>query len=188
MLTIIVPAKPPMEYWDESKEEFVSITADNALTHPQKLVLEHSLISITKWESKYKIPFVDGGKKTDEQLKYYIECMTINGGVDHNAYDNLTDENIKEIQDYIDDPMSAEHLYNWNKGRRGNRQKITSDRIYMWMIKLNMPIELCEKWHLNRLLTLIQLCQQDNEPPRKLSPKEIYALNEERKKKYRTKG
>lgn len=177
--TIIVPA---MEGWDELKEEFVSLPQ-------QKLILEHSLISISKWESKFKIPFMDRkGTMSDKEFRYYVKCMTINGGVDKDTYYRLTTKNLIDIQDYIDDPMTATKIYNWGKNDSHNNSPVTSERIYSWMIQLNIPVELCEKWHLNRLMILIEVCSAKNEEPHKLTPKEIEELNMARRKKFHSKG
>ena len=183
MLKITIPGT---ELYDEKNNEFIQ-------TKDQVLCLEHSLVSISKWESKWCIPFLDNSKpKTVEQTMDYVRCMTLTQNVDENVYKGLTNKHIKEINDYIDAPMTATWFSNnENRGRRGTGEKVTSELIYYWMIALNIPFE-CQKWHLNRLLTLIRVCNIKNQPPKKMSNKEIYArnnaLNQARRKALRSKG
>ena len=179
MLKIIVPA---MEYYDEVNNEFIQFKE-------QVLQLEHSLVSISKWEAKWHIPFLDGKDKTFEQLIDYVRCMTITQNVNEEVYSRLTESNIKDINDYIENPMTAT-TFSDNR-QTPNREIITSEVIYYWMVSFNIPFE-CQKWHLNRLLTLIKVCNVKNNPPKKMSRNEILqrnkALNEARKKKLNTKG
>lgn len=182
MLTITIPEG---ELWDERNEEFV-------YTSSRKLQLEHSLVSISKWEAKWHKPFLGSKDRTDEELLDYIRCMTINKDVDDYVYYGLTKENLKRIESYIDDPHTATTFYNF--GSTNNKIKsetITSELIYYWMIIFQIPVEF-QKWHLNRLITLIKLCEIKNSPGKKMSPKEIMtqnaALNAARRKKYNTKG
>lgn len=185
MLQITIPAS---ESWDESKEEFV-ITAEE-----QTLQLEHSLISLSKWESKWHKPFLNNKnnreEKSFEETIDYIKCMTINKNVDPEVYNRLTNSNIVDINNYIDDPMTATTFY--EKGQSGpSREIITSELIYYWMISLNIPME-CQKWHLNRLLTLIRVCNIKSNPPKKQSKRDIInqyaALNAARRSKFNSKG
>ena len=179
MLKITVPA---MEYYDEVNNEFIEFKE-------QVLQLEHSLVSISKWEAKWHIPFLDGKDKTFEQLIDYVRCMTITQNVNEEVYSRLTESNIKDINDYIENPMTAT-TFSDNR-QTPNREIITSEVIYYWMVSFNIPFE-CQKWHLNRLLTLIKVCNVKNNPPKKMSRNEILqrnkALNEARKKKLNTKG
>lgn len=178
MLRITIPAA---ELWDEAKQEFVT-------TKERTLQLEHSLVSLSKWESKWNKAFLGKQKKTTEETLDYVRCMTITQNVDPDVYKCLTPENIKQISDYIDAPMTATHFFNEQKG--GGNETVTSELIYYWMITANVPFE-CQKWHLNRLLTLIKVCNIKNNP-KKMSRQQIMsqnaALNEARKKKYNTKG
>lgn len=180
MLRITVPG---VEEWDESKEEFVS-------TKEQTLQLEHSLISLSKWESKWKKAFLGKQEKTREETLDYIKCMTLDKNVDPEVYDHLTNENIQEINAYISDPMTAT-FFSDDKNAKPNREIVTSELIYYWMIALNIP-DRFEKWHLNRLLTLIKVCNVKNQPPKKRSRREIMsrnaALNAARRKHLNTKG
>lgn len=179
MLRVKIPA---IEMYDESKEEFV-------YQKGQLLTLEHSLVSLSKWEQKWKVPFLLDKDKTVEQSAYYIQCMTITQNVDPSVYERLPANIIDTIKAYIEDPMTATTVK--QPPRRGGRQIVTSEVIYGWMVALNIPFE-CEKWHLNRLLTLIQVCNAQNTPGKKMSPKEVMernrALNEARKAQFNTKG
>lgn len=179
MLEINVPAK---ELFDEENNLFINVKATT-------LCLEHSLISISKWESKWKTPFISKDSKTNEQLRDYIKCMTINQ-VDPMTYYALTDSNFKAVNDYISDSMTATWF---NEDKRSSRKEeiITSELIYYWMIALNIPME-CQKWHLNRLITLIRVCSIKNQPEKQMKKSDIYAnnaaLNAARRKALRTKG
>ncbi|MBQ0142255.1 MAG: hypothetical protein KBT06_05570 [Prevotellaceae bacterium] len=178
-LVITVPAG---ELWDEKNECFVS-------SKEQTLVLKHSLISISKWEAKWHKPYLVRDKKTDEELRDYIRCMTITQNVDPLCYYNLSQSNINEINDYIADPMTATVINDKNKS--SSREIMTSELIYFMMFNYNIPAEYA-KWHINRLLTLIQVCNIKNSPPKKMSKKAILsrnaALNAERRAKLHTKG
>lgn len=180
MLQITVPA---LEGWDEGKQEFVSYKA-------QTLQLEHSLIAISKWESKWHKPFLVKEQKTREETLDYIKCMTITQNVDPEVYNRLTRDNIDEINAYIDNPMTAT-TFSEDKNGKPNREIITSELIYYWMVAQNIPVEF-QKWHLNRLITLIKVCSVKNSPPKKQSKKEIMsrnaALNAERRKRLNSKG
>lgn len=180
MLQITVPAT---EEWDEAKNEFI-------VTKETKLQLEHSLVSLSKWESKWCKPFLSKEDKTNEEILDYIKCMTITQNVDPEVYNCLTADNFKEIKDYISAPMTAT-WFSDNVKERGSSEQITSELIYYWMIALNIPVKF-EKWHINRLLTLIKVCNIKNQPSKKMSRNEIMsrnaALNAARRKKLNTKG
>lgn len=180
MLQITIPA---VELWDERKQEFV-------ITKEQTLQLEHSLVSISKWESKWCKPFLSKQEKTFEETLDYIKCMTITQNVDPEVYNYLTNKNIEEINKYIDAPMTAIYFSD-EKNSKTSREQVTAELIYYWMIAFNIPFE-CQKWHLNRLLTLIKVCNIKNQPPKKRSRKEIMsrnaALNAARRKQLNTRG
>ena len=180
MLRITIPA---VEQWDEIKQEFV-------FTKEQTLSLEHSLVSLSKWESKWCKPFLTKQEKTLEETLDYIKCMTLTQNVDPEVYNYLTNENIKEINEYIGAPMTATYFSD-EKTSKTSREQVTAELIYYWMIALNIPFE-CQKWHLNRLLTLIKVCNIKNQPPKKRSKKDIMsrnaALNAARRKQLNTKG
>lgn len=180
MLNITIPA---IEMWDEYKQEFVN-------RKETKLQLEHSLVSLSKWESKWCKSFLSGKEKTTEEVTDYVRCMTITQNVDPEVYNYLTVDNITEINEYIRAPMTAT-TFNEDKNNKRNREVVTAELIYYWMIALNIPLK-CEKWHLNRLLTLIRVCNIKNQPPKKKSKQEILnrhaALNAARRKQLNTKG
>lgn len=182
MLQITIPAE---EYWDASKQEFV-------YAGEKTIQLEHSLISLAKWESKHQKVFLDKGEKTVEELIDYIKCMTITQNVDSSVYLRLTEQNFKDINDYIENPMSATFFSEDKTNRKApSREKVTAEIIYYWMVTLQIPFE-CQKWHLNRLLTLIRVCSVKNQPPKKMSKRQIMsrnsALNAARRKQLGTKG
>lgn len=181
MLQLVIPLGP--EIFDDEKQEFV--TPDT-----KTLQLEHSLVSLSKWESKWCKPFFSKDEKTPEETIDYIKCMTITQNVKDEVYSHLTRDNIMQINNYIEAPMTAT-TFSKNKKGNSSREIITSELIYYWMIELNIPSEY-QKWHLNRLLTLIQVCNVKNEPAKKMSNKEIMsrnrALNAARKKKLNTRG
>lgn len=182
MLDITIPST---EYFDDRNNCFIQ-------TREQKLRLEHSLVSLSKWESKWHKPFlsINAEKRTWEETVDYVRFMTITQNVDPDIYYALTDDNIKEIEKYISDPMSATWFSNKNNARP-SRQVVTSEIIYYWMIKQDIPFQ-CEKWHLNRLMALIRVCNEMDSGGKKMSKKDIYrqnrALNSARKKKYNTRG
>lgn len=180
MLTIVIPAT---EAFDEVKGEFIT-------TKEQELQLEHSLISISKWESNWCKPFLSKIDKTPEEIIDYVKCMTLNRNVSDETYSCLTQANIDAINDYIGAPMTATYFSTNEKGKR-NSEQITSELIYYWMIALQIPFE-CQKWHINRLLTLIRVCNIKNTPPKKMSRRELMnrnaALNAARRQQLNTKG
>ena len=180
MLHITIPA---VEQWDEVKQEFV-------YTKDQTLSLEHSLVSLSKWESKWCKAFLTKQEKTFEETLDYIKFMTITQNVDPKVYNYLTNENIDEVNRYIEAPMTATY-FSEDKTSKISREQVTAELIYYWMISLNIPFE-CQKWHLNRLLTLIKVCNIKNTPPKKRSRKDIMssntALNAARKKQLNTRG
>ena len=180
MLSITIPAQ---EYFDEVNEEFVTVKKE------QIIQLEHSLVSISKWESKWKKPFLDKKEKTTEETLDYIKCMTITQNIDDKSYLTLNKKQLTDISNYISDSMTAT-IISQKKGR-GASDVVTSELIYFWMVNANIPFE-CQKWHLNRLLTLIQICNIKNSPPTKMKRQEILSrnrsLNEARKQQLNTKG
>lgn len=180
MLKITIPAT---ELWDEEKQEF-------KLFDEQTLELEHSLVSLSKWESSWCKPFFSKDKKTKEETLDYIKCMTLTPNVDNEVFYYLTEANLKQIDDYIEAPMTATWFTEEKTGRR-NSEQVTAELIYYWMIALNIPPEY-QYWHLNRLLTLIKVCNIKNQPPKKRNRREIMsqnaALNAARRKRLNSKG
>lgn len=183
MLKIIVPE---WEDWDPVQEKFIR-------GMKTKLTLEHSLISISDWEAKYHKPFLSEEKKTPEEMLDYIRFMTIsnpNKEIKDEVYQHLTLENLKDIEEYIDNPMTAT-TFNEQNQPKAKKEIITSELIYYWMTALNIPFE-CKKWHLNRLMTLIRIAGIKNAPSKKMGKRDIMAqnraLNSARKAKRHTKG
>lgn len=180
MLTITVPE---VEVYDSEANEFRTLKA-------QTITLEHSLVSISKWESRWTKPFLGKDKMTEEQTIDYIQCMTLTQNVDPTVYYRIDSDGIKRITDYIDAPMTATTISK-SPHEKPNHEIVTSELIYYWMIALDIPFE-CQKWHLNRLLTLIRVCNAKNSPNKKMSKKEIMsrnrALNAARRAKTGSKG
>lgn len=151
---------PKIEVYDEVKNEFIEFKE-------QTISFEHSLVSLSKWEAKWHKPFLENSKKiTKEELDDYIRCMTLTQNVDDRIYSFLPESVIRKLLAYIEDPMTATWFS--KTSRKPNRQIITAEIIYYWMIQLNIPFE-CRKWHLNSLLTLIRVCNEKNQPPKKMS-------------------
>lgn len=180
MLHITIPAT---EHFNEETNEFVT-------TKAQTLQLEHSLISLSKWESKWCKSFIDSKDKTSEETLDYIRCMTLTPNVKPEVYRSLSHQNISDINAYIDAPMTAT-VFNDMGEKSGTKDVITSELIYYWMIANNIPFE-CEKWHLNRLITLIRVCNIKNTPPKKMNKRDIMsrnaALNAARRQKMNSRG
>lgn len=180
MLTITIPAT---EKFDEIKGEFV-------YAKEQTLQLEHSLISISKWESKWCKPFLGKQEKTAEEIIDYIKCMTLNPNISDDVYGCLTQANVNAINEYIGAPMTATYFSD-DKKQKSSREIVTAELIYYWMIALNIPFE-CQKWHLNRLLTLVKVCNIKNTPPKKMSKRQTasrYAqLNAARRQQLNSRG
>ena len=154
------------------------------------LTLEHSLISLAKWESRWQIPYFDNNKKTTAQDLDYIRCMVIGNVKNEHVFETLSVEDIIRIKEYIASPMTAT---TFQKKSRGNSRKeiMTAEVIYAHMFAHNIPIE-CQKWHLNRLLTLLRVCDLQNAPKEKMSKKQTALWNaqqnEARRAKYNTRG
>ncbi len=191
MLEITIPKQHYDNLFDEVKEEFLP-PVDIKET---KIQLEHSLISLKKWEQKWHKPFLKDDNKTSEELLDYICCMTLSHGVDPEIYNWIPKNVIDQIVDYIKDPMTAtsftENTYLVG-AQKSSREGITAEIIYYWMITLSIPVEF-QKWHLNQLLTLIKVVSVKNsKSTKKMSPqmaaRERAALNEARKRKYNSKG
>jgi hypothetical protein len=179
MLKITIPN---IEKYDAVRNEFIN-------SKECTIQLEHSLVSLSKWESKWRKPFLSKEPMTIEETMDYISCMTITQNVDPDIYKNITLENIKQVNEYIDAPMTATIIRQPKKVI--NHEVTTSEIIYYWMISFNIPFE-CQKWHLNRLLTLIDVCNIKNNPPKKMGRKELMsrnaALNAERRQLLKSNG
>ena len=179
MLKVTIPAS---EDYDPVRNLFIN--------HEERtLTLEHSLVSLSKWEQKFKKPFLSAENKTSEETLAYIKFMTITSNVPDELYYRLPSSVLSEINDYIADPATAT-TFSDKKGKP-TKEIITSELIYYWMIALGIPFE-CQKWHLNRLLTLIRVCGIKNTPDKKMGKGELLAqnraLNAARRKALGTKG
>lgn len=173
------------EGWDEEKEEFVEAKV-------QILQLEHSLVSLSKWESKWKKPFLTNEEKTIEETIDYVKCMTVTQNVDPDVYNHLSNDDMEKINNYISDSMTATTFHFSDESNvKINKEQITSELVYYWMVALNIPFE-CQKWHINRLITLIKICNFKNTPPKKRNKREIMnrnaAINAARRKQLNSKG
>ena len=169
---------PESEYWDPVKEEFL-------YEPPFNLSLEHSLVSVSKWESKYHTPFI-GSQHTQDQILDYVKFMTLTQNVPEKVYNRITESIMQKIMDYITDTMTATTFVESNKKRMGY-QVLTSEEIYYCMVRYGIPFE-CQKWHLNRLLALIRVCnEKNNEDSNKMSKKDIYTQNHELNRQRREK-
>lgn len=182
MLAITVPGH---EFFNESTEEFVSVGE-------VRLELEHSLISLSKWESLWEKPFLGKDVKTSEEVRSYIQCMCLTPNVPPEVFARISQENLQEINDYLNTKQTAT-WFNDPPGPKAPTEIITAELIYYWLIALSIPFE-CQGWHLNRMFTLIKVVNLKNAPTKKStrSRAEIAAdrraLNEQRKKQLGTKG
>lgn len=166
MLQLTIQLTP--EGWDEVREVFVDPKV-------QVLQLEHSLLSLSKWESKWCVPFLDKKSLTPEEMIDYIKCMTLTKNVNPEVYDHITGAHVDKIMEYIYAPMTATTFAKDQPGKSSHRV-VTAELIYYWMLSLNIPSEY-QKWHLNRLLTLIRVCNVENNPKKKMSQREIMRQN-----------
>ena len=177
---------PDIHGWNSNKEEFVDFKG-------LELTLEHSLISLHKWEAKWHKPYLSDTEKTSEEVIDYIRCMTLTPNVDPDIYYYLPKEATKEIVEYINDPMTATTFTTHNPSNKpqGKKEVVTAEIIYYWMIEFGIPMEY-RKWHLNQLLTLIRVCELKNLPQKKMSKSEMLAsnraLNARRKAQMHTHG
>lgn len=173
----------PMSLFDNDKNEFIEFEGGY-------LCLEHSLVSLSKWESKWHKAFLDKAEKTDEEMVDYVRCMTTKQPDNPLIYYALSNKNLKQIQEYIDNPMTATTITDRRKGPVG-KSKITTELIYYWMINFGIPVEF-EKWHLNRLLTLIRVCDikggNSGKMDRKQTLADYKAINAARRAKTKSRG
>ncbi len=175
---------PPLKGFDEREMRFIEFPA-------RTLRFEHSLISMSKWESKWKKPFISEKPRTVEESYDYIRCMCITKDVPDVYLTMLDSASQQAIADYIEDPMTATWFSEDKEGGRGKKETFTSEVIYYYMISCGIPVEF-EKWHLKRLLTLLRVFAEKNKKPKKMGQKDVLSrnktLNEARRKKYNTRG
>lgn len=156
--------------YDEEHNEFITLP-------PVRLRLEHSLVSVSKWESRWKKPFLSRKELTVDETIDYIRCMTVDRDVPANVYNRIDQRVIDRVTAYIDESMTATTFS--DKKKSFSREIITSEVIYYWMIAFNIPME-CQKWHLSRLLTLINVCSIKSNPrKKKISKREMAAQRRE---------
>lgn len=175
---------PETELWDPLKEEFVHIK-------DQTILMEHSLLSVDKWETKWKKPYLSSDNKTAVEVVDYLRCMTITKNVSPYVYYAIPSDELHRINKYISDPMTATTFSEREEGRSRKRDIITSEIIYWQMTQLNIPLE-WEKRHLNKLLTLIRVGVIKSQPPKKMNKRDTLkansALNAARRAKHHSKG
>lgn len=176
---------PSGDFFDDRTQEFVQVEGETIL-------LEHSLRSLAKWEAKWKKPFLSKKEKTRVETIDYVRCMSLTPGVDPRIFELLTESNLATISRYINDPMSATTFGNTKNGGPPSREIVTAELIYYWMIALQIPFE-CQDWHLNRLMTLIRVCEIKNQPKKKnkmdrSALAERNRINEARKARLGTSG
>lgn len=180
MLKLIISGD---EFFNEETSEFETVG-------DVELELEHSLISLSKWESKYQKPFLSSTDKTREEILGYIEAMILTPIYPEDLFSRFTQKNYAEINEYIESKESAT-TFGHMPERKGRGEVITSELIYYWMVAFNIPFE-CERWHLNRLFALVRICNLKNQKPKKMSRSEIAArnreLNAQRRAQYNTRG
>lgn len=179
-LTIDIPGK---ELFDQKTNRFI-------VTKPTTITLEHSLLSISKWESKWHKPYFSRETKSEEEALDYIRCMCLTPNVDINVFRVIDSEGAKKITDYIQDPMTATTIH--QRDKKSSREIITNELIYYWMADFGIPFDPCQKWHINRLFTLIQVASAKNQPSKKMSRRDMLnernLLNAQRRAKYNSRG
>ena len=180
MLEIVIPE---MECYNEETSEFIKVKET-------KLKLEHSLVSLKKWEEKWKVPFLHT-QMTIEQQFDYVRCMTITQNVDPNIYQFIPRSVMAKINDYINDSHTATKIYDNSPKKPGRKEIITAEIIYYWMVSFNIPAEY-QKWNLSQLLALIEVCSIKNSPKKNMSKSSILRqnnkLNAARRKAYNSMG
>lgn len=179
-LTITIPER---DFYDSASGRFITIKKTT-------LKLEYSLLSISKWESKWHKPYLSNKEKTPEESLDFLRCMCLSNDVDPVIFIALDAATVKQITDYISDPMTATTFH--ERDKKPSREIITSEIVYFWMTEYGIPFDPCEKWHFNKLTTLIRVAALKNAPPKKMGKREMLnqrnALNAQRRAKYHTRG
>ncbi len=179
-LTVTIPGK---ELFDQQSKTFITIPATT-------VTLEHSLLSISKWESKWKRSYFIKEPMTIDQSIDYIACMCLTKNIDPKIFRFMDKKTAQEISNYIADPMTATTIK--HRDKKPSREIITSELVYYWMVNFGIPFDPCQKWHFNRLMTLIEIATikeaGDQKMPRKEMLKQRALLNSQRKAKYNTHG
>ncbi len=165
MLTLIITGT---ELFDEENQEFLTVDETT-------IELEHSLLSVSKWEAKFQKPFLTNGEKTTEEILHYIKMMVLTPGFSDELFSKFSEQNFKEINDYIDSNESATTFSDLPK-TGGRSEIVTSELIYYWLVTFRIPFE-CQTWHLSRLFSLIRICNLKNTKPKKMSKREIAERN-----------
>lgn len=180
MLTLIIDGDENYNEETSTFETFDDVVVD----------LEHSLLSLSKWESKYQKPFLSSDTKSSEEIFGYLQAMVITPNLDPSVLFKCSSANIVTIQEYIDSSQSATTFGSMPE-RGGPGEVITSELIYYWMVAFTIPFE-CEHWHLNRLFSLVRICNIKNEDPKTMSRNDVAQRNQElnaaRRKELNTTG
>lgn len=154
------------ELWDPVSEKFL-------LVKEQSLPLEHSLLSISKWEEKWHkpMPLINNERLSGDEFLDYVRCMTISRNPDPLVYRCITAREVEAIMAYINDPHTATWFGNEKSGGNDKRP-LTTELIYHLMFAFGVSKE-CEKWHLNRLMTQLRVEYEESKPSKKKTPAEI---------------
>jgi hypothetical protein len=180
MLLILVGEE---EMFNDETQEFIQVEQFS-------LELEHSLASLSKWESKFEKPFLGNSPHTKKETFEYLKMMVVTENVPSEIFERLSRDNLESINEYIDSKQSAT-IFNEMPNRKSSREIITSELIYYWMVAFTIPFE-CEHWHLNRLFALIRICgiknSKDQKMPKDKIARQYRDLNEQRKAKLNTRG
>ena len=172
------------EFFDQRTRKFIDVPE-------MDIELEHSLVSLSKWEEIWEIPFLNSDNKTNEQVSSYVECMLLTENVPPVFLQTLTSEQYAAINDYISAKRTATTFSN-HAPQKNSGEFVTGELIYYWLVALQIPFQPTETWHLNKLLTLVKVVNAKNTPPKKMSRSEIASrqrqLNAARRAKYGTNG
>lgn len=171
------------DFYDNKTRRFISVKE-------KTIVLEHSLLSISKWEAKWHKPYFSAEKKTEEEFRDYLRCMTITPNVPDTDFYGLTSAQYQEILDYMKDSQTATTFH--NQEQKKSREVMTNEIVYYLMAEFGIPFDPCQKWHINHLMALIDVCAIKSQPAKKMKPKDMLnqrrALNAQRRSKYHTHG